>query len=226
MIQLDSSHWTYFFGKEAVIEKDYPPVNINIAKLSNQKDIDYIYKRYINSVKQIDIIIGKLVDNLKKTGQYNNTAIIISGDHGEGFKVRMLGHSVLHNDVKKIPIIMRFPGTKARVFKKRISQRNIYPTLYKYLKIQGIKNSMTLGDSIYKKSKNKGIIITHGSTIQAELNYPKYMIQFITKINSKSISFTPYRYLTIDRKPVINKATILTLKKRWQKDLPEIVNKK
>jgi len=226
MIQLDSSHWTYFFGKEAEIEKQYPPVNINVAKLSNQEDIDQIYKRYVNSVKQVDIVFGKMIDHLKKTGLYNSTAIIVAGDHGEGFKVRMVGHSVLHKDIKMVPIFMRFPGTKPKVFSKRISHKNIYPTLYDYLKISGIKNKMNLGTTIYDKSKNKGILITHGSTLQAELNYPDYMIQYIISVDTKTISFTPYRYLTIDRKPVTDKAILKMLKKRWQKDLPEIIKKK
>jgi hypothetical protein len=55
----------------------------------NMNDIDSAYKRdfmpiYIKQLKNIDLQIGGLISSLKTANQYDNTMIVILGDHGVG----------------------------------------------------------------------------------------------------------------------------------------------
>lgn len=51
----------------------------NLWKLKSQESL------YDGSIRQIDATISELIDNLKRNNMYDNTYIVITSDHGEGF---------------------------------------------------------------------------------------------------------------------------------------------
>ncbi len=194
MIQLDSTHWTYYADKVNEISKPFAGKDVNIGKLKSWSDIELLLNRYKNSVRQVDSGINKIITALKQSGRYNNTAVVIVSDHGEGFAPGMIGHSVLQDDIKKPAFIMHLPGVEKFKTDKLISHRDLFPGIFDYLKIRGTEKILT-GRSIFDKDyKNRGILTFHGSIMMADLTLNDYIVFFRVRNSSGFISFTPVKY--------------------------------
>jgi len=65
--------------------------------------------RYKKQVEGVDRAIGELVATLKKTGQYDDTVIIVTGSHGEALGEHgVTGHDItLYDEVLRVPLIVK-----------------------------------------------------------------------------------------------------------------------
>lgn len=74
--------------------------------------------RYRGLVKSTDAALGTLIEELQMRGLWEDTAIVITGDHGEGFgPEHALSHgSTLYDDQTLVPLIVRIPGLPPRKF--------------------------------------------------------------------------------------------------------------
>jgi len=73
---------------------------------------------YDGSIHRVDSQLRRLIEDLKKKGDFDNTLIVITGDHGEAFgeksnvhqATRLAGHRVgLHEVQVHVPLIVSFP---------------------------------------------------------------------------------------------------------------------
>jgi arylsulfatase len=95
-------------------------------------EIGYIRDVYDEEVRFTDEGIGSLLTALRGAGVYENTAIVVTADHGEEFLERdWLGHCrTLYDELVKVPLIVRPPGPAApRVVDTPISLVSVVPTL-------------------------------------------------------------------------------------------------
>lgn len=73
-----------------------------------------IIDRYDGEIRYMDHHLGRLMDALRRVGRYDNSLIIIIGDHGEligehGF----LGHGRwLYEPVVRVPMLVHYPGSR------------------------------------------------------------------------------------------------------------------
>ncbi len=83
---------------------------------------------YLGEVQAFDMGVGTLLDDLKKTGEYENTLIIISGDHGApGFPY---GKCNLYDFGSGVPLIIAGVGVNGgRVVDDFTSLTDLAPTL-------------------------------------------------------------------------------------------------
>jgi len=67
---------------------------------------------YDTGIHYADHFVGKLIDDLKRLGVYDETAIIISADHGENQgELNVWGdHQTADYACNRIPLIVRWPG--------------------------------------------------------------------------------------------------------------------
>jgi arylsulfatase A-like enzyme len=74
----------------------------------------YPKPRYKKLIKESDALLADLLNVLKDNHIYNNTIVIVLGDHGEGFNE----HGILQHDnnfyeeALKVPFVMRGPGVR------------------------------------------------------------------------------------------------------------------
>jgi iduronate 2-sulfatase len=83
---------------------------------------------YLASVSYIDAQVGKIMDELKALGLWDNTIVILLGDNG--FHLGEHNFWGKHNtmDVSvKVPLIIRCPGYKPNRLKQNIEFVDIYP---------------------------------------------------------------------------------------------------
>jgi membrane-anchored protein YejM (alkaline phosphatase superfamily) len=94
---------------------------------------------YRREVEFMDGEIGKLLDELRKLGLYDRTAIMAVGDHGEGlgeyrtaFGDPYIGHVHFLNPIyMKVPLIVRVPGARAKGIRRAesVTLLDVAPTL-------------------------------------------------------------------------------------------------
>ena len=95
--------------------------------------------RYDSEMFYVDLHLKRLFDFGKTQPWWEETAIIISADHGETFGEHgMYKHAfALWQELTHVPLIVYVPGTKAQRIKERRSLVDVAPTV---LELMGIKD--------------------------------------------------------------------------------------
>jgi arylsulfatase A-like enzyme len=117
-------------------EGGYPYVEMT------EEDHRWIRASYWAMVDLIDMQVGRILESLRDTGQYENTIVVFTSDHGE-----MLGdHGVyikgpyFYEPMVKVPLIMSWPKAiraKAR-FNTFVELVDLVPTLLDAIGLEGI----------------------------------------------------------------------------------------
>jgi len=145
-------------GKERIIEKkDFRGISSNTW---NEGLTDSVAKRmvraYMATVTYADAQMGRVIEALKKTGEYDNTIIVLWGDHG--YMLSEHGLWQKNRDYRlnmRIPLIIKAPGYKAGQECNRIVQNtDIYPTLLKLCGIPKPNEVMFDGHDLSPLLKN------------------------------------------------------------------------
>jgi arylsulfatase A-like enzyme len=90
-------------GSEGDIEEEYIKGELDIT----EDDWGHLKQKFYAELYRSDIYIGRLVKHLKKKGEYENTAIIITSDHGDEFGEHgLFQHSHLYDTCLKVPMII------------------------------------------------------------------------------------------------------------------------
>jgi iduronate 2-sulfatase len=87
---------------------------------------------YLACVTFVDDQIGRVIEALKESGQWDNTIIVLWSDHGQHLgEKRHFRKQALWEESTKIPLYFRVPGNKNKGEKSRqvVSLLDIYPTL-------------------------------------------------------------------------------------------------
>jgi arylsulfatase A-like enzyme len=94
--------------------------------------------RYDSEVFFTDKHIGRLLDYMREQPYWENTAIIVSADHGEAFgEHEMYKHAFeVWEVLTRVPLLVYAPGVKARNIDERRSHIDLAPTI---LDLMGIE---------------------------------------------------------------------------------------
>ncbi|MFI5399556.1 MAG: DUF3413 domain-containing protein [SAR324 cluster bacterium] len=98
------------------------------------RDLLRIRNRYMDATHYADLLMGKAIAKLKAVGRYDDTVIVLTGDHGEEFndaKHDFWGHEGAGLDrwQMKTTFVVRWPGRKPQVFTHRTGHVDLVPTL-------------------------------------------------------------------------------------------------
>lgn len=122
-------------------EKRYEPMlkDVNYLSLDNDTDPVPFFNRYKTSVHFVDSLSKKVIDAVKKSGDIENTIVIITGDHGQEFNDNRLnywGHNGNFTPAQvHVPFAIIAPGSsfKGSEFSGDFStHEDIVPTLIKH----------------------------------------------------------------------------------------------
>ena len=71
---------------------------------------------YDDYVANVDAEFGRMIETLQNTGALENTYIVVTSDHGEGFERGYFGHSspLLFEPLINVPLMIAAPGQKER----------------------------------------------------------------------------------------------------------------
>ena len=96
-------------------------------------DLGYLQALYDSEVAHTDEHVGRLLEEIKKLGLYDNSIIIITSDHGEELGERgHIGHRIkLYQEMIHVPLMIKPPGAPAKVFDRYVSLLDLAPTILK-----------------------------------------------------------------------------------------------
>jgi len=99
---------------------------------SRQPIVDKARLRYNEWMAQADGACGEFLAMLRTRGHLDNTALIVSADHGESFAGGFVGHggAMQRRPILHIPLLIRLPGqTRGRVIADVLDQTALAPTI-------------------------------------------------------------------------------------------------
>ncbi len=92
-----------------------------------------LVNRYLNSVRNQDFFLKKLIDQYKKLGLYEDTVFVIVGDHGEGFGEhgRFQHDNVPYEEGLRVPLLVHDPKyiQSGATLEGPVNQLDILPTV-------------------------------------------------------------------------------------------------
>lgn len=112
---------------------------------ATDENIQTLRAVYFGLITEVDLHLGRVIKFLKDSGQYDETLLVVTSDHGE-----MLGdrHSwskfTVHNAAYHTPLIIRQPGNDARagaIVTEPVETIDITPTILDWVG-QDIPNAM------------------------------------------------------------------------------------
>ena len=153
-----------------------------------------------------DYAFGEFVQKLKDEGMWDDTVLIVYGDHGPGLKdtekLRKLfeeNNREYNDNLEKlfnvhIPYAMRIPGCKAEKIDRTVSKIDVKPTI---LNILGIQDNFSIGEDLFTDKdyafiKNIGIItskyyylngICYDRKTNSEISTTDYINSLIKKMD-------------------------------------------
>lgn len=92
---------------------------------NNEIDKDIVTSLYDSKIFSIDYCIKEIIDLVKMNGQYDDTILILTADHGEIVTGIFDHHFFITDEVLKIPLIIRYP----MLFKAGASNEDLASTV-------------------------------------------------------------------------------------------------
>lgn len=135
IVFLDSTHSEYSWG--TTFRPKFLPITneIDYLKISqSRKGLEKIKNRYKNSIFYVDHLIGMVMNTLQKENLFENSILVVTGDHGEEFfEQGSLFHGThLNYPQTNVPILYKFP--KNPFCNQLLSSHvDIFPTLFHVL---------------------------------------------------------------------------------------------
>ena len=133
-IALDSPHFTYLWHPDFDPPYDYYDAQAGFHAFPNADDILRVKNRYLNSVAFIDAQIEDFTQILKKMDRYDDSIIIVTGDHGEEFHENgaWFHCSSLEAEQTSVPLLIKWPTGTNLPEHASASHLDVLPSLLHY----------------------------------------------------------------------------------------------
>jgi len=104
--------------------------------VGDSETVGDMIRKYETGVRFADKELGQLIDRLKDAGEYENTAVVVTADHGESLTEHgiLFEHHGLYDQSTHVPLIVKAPGFEGREH-QFVQHFDIVPTV---LDIAGI----------------------------------------------------------------------------------------
>lgn len=150
------------------LDNKYDYVDIDVGQYK-----DMYFGNYLEAVNYADKQFGMFIEKLKEAGLYDNTVIVVFGDH---YGMQMYNYEMLDYIKEKdhrlnmveteinyinVPLVIRIPGVEHMEIKKTVSKLDIKPTI---CMLTGTEDGFSIGTSMFGDKDfaclNNGIIVT------------------------------------------------------------------
>ncbi len=103
---------------------------------TNAESFEEVEAKYNKSIELVDNDLARLHSFLKKEKLWDNTILILLGDHGLSISEHQIHihHAGLYDETTHVPLIMHIPGMKHKVIDELVQNVDIAPTLLDILK--------------------------------------------------------------------------------------------
>ena len=142
---LDSPHYNYYWPRDFDPPfKEYDE-DTRFPLNPTEDEVQRVRNRYWNAVAWVDFQIGEFCQFLKDQGRYDESIIIVTGDHGEEFQEQgsWFHCSSLRPEQTNVPILIKWPASMGRgPAQKDVNHIDVMPSLLHAL---GMPSEVTEG---------------------------------------------------------------------------------
>ncbi|MEH6344719.1 MAG: sulfatase-like hydrolase/transferase [Bermanella sp.] len=169
----NSSHHQYYYPDN--FKKFTPAKNPSLIDFKQGKNPEPYLNHYKNSLFFIDSLIENLVSTIKAKGQWDNTILIITSDHGEEFgdtQPTRFGHgSNFTRYQTHVPFVMHWPGKEPKSFDHRTASIDVAPTI--------LQEAFNCTNPMDEYSNGDNLFNEQSRNVQVMASYYNYA--FVTK---------------------------------------------
>ena len=170
----------------------YAQCDLNkIGKNLNEEEGGYVKELYNKEVESVDQRVGKILDLLEKNHAENNTIIIFTSDHGEGFGEHdFFGHAYTqYNELIHVPLIIYAPGIESKRIKTRVQHLDLMSTIADLLGIREFQGSQgeSYEELFFKDSMKEKDIFTESTKAGNKVALLKDNFKLIINKNKETI---------------------------------------
>eukprot|EP00112_Aurelia_sp_Birch-Aquarium-sp1_P008155 Seg18949.1 transcript_id=Seg18949.1/GoldUCD/mRNA.D3Y31 product="Multifunctional alkaline phosphatase superfamily protein PehA" protein_id=Seg18949.1/GoldUCD/D3Y31 len=162
-IALDSPHYNYYWHEDFdPPHKDYQK-DTTFPLFPSPEELQRYKNKYANAVAWVDHQVEGFVDFLKKEGRYDDSIIIVTGDHGEEFKEQGGWYhcSALIPEQIQVPILIKWPKSFGKGEPQKLaSHMDVMPTVLSYLGTPEECLKSMNGRNLLEKQSDHTVIIT------------------------------------------------------------------
>lgn len=136
---LDSPHYNYYWPHGFDVLHEDCAANLPTNLRPSQQTVAGVVRRYHNAVHWVDYAIEEFVDYLKLRGRYENSVIIITGDHGEEFQEEgsWFHCSSLNGYQTEVPIMIKWPAwAEQQPPQTVVSHMDVMPSLLELIGLE------------------------------------------------------------------------------------------
>lgn len=152
--------------------------------IGDSNTVGEMKRKYDTGVWYADKELGRLVEHLKSCGQYDNTAFIITADHGESLTEHgiLFDHHGLYDITTHVPFVVKAPGFDGRE-SRFVQHFDVVPTV------------LDLLDVNYNPDWFDGTSLVPESGSERKLNRDAVYMESAHKARKRSIRTNKYKYI-------------------------------
>ena len=168
-------------------EDDKVPEYSDLSSASTADEVEWIKNRYDDLIYQNDHFFGELCNSLRELGIYDESLLLLTGDHGEAFGENgVFGHATTPIEpVTNVPLLLKLPeqDMSSTIIDETVGHIDIFPTVSGLIDqnhpelVQGkdlnrvLNGDTSLARNIYSRTKLRERAPEHLSVITDDYKY-------------------------------------------------------
>lgn len=171
-----------FYAKLLTLTNHYPfEIPEQYQYISSPETNNEIVNHYITTVRYLDEALKSFITNLKESGLYDNTMIVMYGDHYglsesyyEDLAILLQEEEITlnrHLDLQRVPFIIHLPNQEEGEVVSTVSgQIDMKPTLLNLVGLP-VNAYINFGQDLFAADRRELIVLRDGSFIGSEYRY-------------------------------------------------------
>ncbi len=156
---------------------------------------------YDDAIRYMDAEVGRLIASLRENGRYDESMIVVLGDHGEllgehGF-VGHIGRPP-YEGLVRVPLLIKYPrGTPSGRWQQRVQTVDVFPTI---LRAAGIKSGKVLQGELLPSVSHSVVVEQFVNARMAEQDSERFgwEMRALYRGKYKLVARSGYRYELYD----------------------------
>lgn len=105
-------------------------VPAQLAKGVSEQEWRKVWAAHLGLTTMADEILGRMIEELKTMGMYEDTCIIVTADHGDHLGQHCMYQKMeMYEQAIRVPLVMKVPQVQGRTVSSLVSHLDIKPTL-------------------------------------------------------------------------------------------------
>lgn len=131
----------------------------------SEKDVQDLKEDYLEESELLDSYIGELISYLKSQGEYENSLMIVTSDHGQAlYEKGFFGHGIyLFDELVRVPLIIKYPSSYNRkgVIRGYFNIKDLYKLIIGVAKGEGpldLRSQVTFSETYGIHEEIAGVV--------------------------------------------------------------------